>query len=287
MFGRTGTEYAFSISKPPKFITLEDITSSSNPGKILFFDTNMSAVNFAKLAKTKFFLGNIQPDIQTNLVNLDALQGATVVGQAFIDEQPAFVQVSDLVGSAGYPWVTSSFGPDFTVVNGITDVLGGGTLGQSFTSSAADAYGTQFYNTGPGIASLPDGYLTMEAIVSCNANCFVAFTLGNAKQVFLVTQGTHRICMPTFFDSNTPRTIGIEYIVPNVFTMSISQISVFKGNYTSRNLEIMGSAAPTSVTYFWDKGSRVINNNPTVGQPKSWVCTVGGAPGTWVSEGNL
>lgn len=32
---------------------------------------------------------------------------------------------------------------------------------------------------------------------------------------------------------------------------------------------------------------RIFNIAPTVGQPKSWVCTAGGTPGTWVSEGNL
>ena len=35
------------------------------------------------------------------------------------------------------------------------------------------------------------------------------------------------------------------------------------------------------------KGDRVINNAPTVGQPKAWTCTAAGSPGTWVSEGNL
>jgi len=37
----------------------------------------------------------------------------------------------------------------------------------------------------------------------------------------------------------------------------------------------------------WLIGQRVFNIVPAVGQPKSWVCTVSGAPGTWVSEGNL
>ena len=37
----------------------------------------------------------------------------------------------------------------------------------------------------------------------------------------------------------------------------------------------------------WKIGDRVINSVPTVGQPKAWVCTVSGTPGTWVSEGNL
>ena len=45
------------------------------------------------------------------------------------------------------------------------------------------------------------------------------------------------------------------------------------------------SAAPTVGT--WAVGDRVINSVPTVGQPKSWVCTVAGTPGTWTSEGNL
>jgi hypothetical protein len=47
----------------------------------------------------------------------------------------------------------------------------------------------------------------------------------------------------------------------------------------------LGTAAPTGGT--WAMGDRVFNQTPVVGQPKSWVCTVGGTPGTWVSEGNL
>lgn len=37
----------------------------------------------------------------------------------------------------------------------------------------------------------------------------------------------------------------------------------------------------------WEVGQRVINYPPVVGQPKAWVCTIAGTPGTWVSEGNL
>ncbi len=45
------------------------------------------------------------------------------------------------------------------------------------------------------------------------------------------------------------------------------------------------SAAPAAGT--WVQGDRAINSVPAAGQPKSWVCTVSGSPGTWVSEGNL
>lgn len=38
---------------------------------------------------------------------------------------------------------------------------------------------------------------------------------------------------------------------------------------------------------YWTVGSIVNNSAPVVGQPKGWVCTVSGQPGTWVSLGNL
>lgn len=287
LFGTTGTSYAITLAAPPRTITLDNITSSSNPGKILYFDQNMSSANLALLAKTQFKLGNLSQDLTGNLVNVDSLQGTATVTQAFIDSEPAYLQVSDLVGNGGYPYVTSSYGPNLSTVNGTTNIFGGGQLGQQFTSNAADAYGYQYFNTGPGIASLPDGYLTAEAVIECNGGFWFRFNFGSATKAFYVPPGTHRVCCPTFFISTTPRQLGFDMIIPNVFTAQISELKVFKGNYTSRNLAVFGSAAPTNTTYLWDKGNRVINNNPTVGQPKSWVCTVGGAPGTWVSEGNL
>ena len=48
---------------------------------------------------------------------------------------------------------------------------------------------------------------------------------------------------------------------------------------------IWGTAIPTSGT--WVVGDRIYNSAPSIGNPKSWVCTVAGTPGTWVSEGNL
>lgn len=49
--------------------------------------------------------------------------------------------------------------------------------------------------------------------------------------------------------------------------------------------EIFFSAVPSSGTF--RVGDRVVNSAPAVGQPKAWVCTVAGTPGTWVSEGIL
>lgn len=50
-------------------------------------------------------------------------------------------------------------------------------------------------------------------------------------------------------------------------------------------IELNGSAVPGAGT--WAVGDRVGQSVPVVGQPKGWRNTVSGAPGTWVSEGNL
>lgn len=54
---------------------------------------------------------------------------------------------------------------------------------------------------------------------------------------------------------------------------------------TDLPLVTYGTAAPSTGT--WVVGDKRINSTPTVGQAKSWVCTVAGTPGTWVSEGTL
>jgi hypothetical protein len=49
---------------------------------------------------------------------------------------------------------------------------------------------------------------------------------------------------------------------------------------------IPSSTAPWA-TKTWNVGDKAVQSVPAVGQPKGWVCTVAGTPGTWVSEGNL
>lgn len=42
----------------------------------------------------------------------------------------------------------------------------------------------------------------------------------------------------------------------------------------------LGTAAPTGGT--WYIGDMIINQAPARGLPSAWICTVAGAPGTWV-----
>jgi hypothetical protein len=48
---------------------------------------------------------------------------------------------------------------------------------------------------------------------------------------------------------------------------------------------VWGAAAPAALA--WGQGDVCWNSAATVGQPKGWICTVPGTPGTWVSMGNL
>jgi len=64
-----------------------------------------------------------------------------------------------------------------------------------------------------------------------------------------------------------------------------AQVKKIAGGLGNRYRQYYASAAPTTGT--WSVGDRVFNSVPSVGQPKGWLCTVAGTPGTWVSEGNL
>ena len=67
---------------------------------------------------------------------------------------------------------------------------------------------------------------------------------------------------------------------PDVITNFTKQ-----GGPTAKPVVYVNNAAPTTLT--WPVGSIAINKSPVVGQPKDWICTVAGTPGTWVSGGNL
>jgi hypothetical protein len=82
---------------------------------------------------------------------------------------------------------------------------------------------------------------------------------------------------------------------PTVWLNSV--ITTFDAGFTPGRYGALGSGengrvfyspvVPSGPTYPYLIGDRAVNTVPAVGQPKAWVCTVAGSPGTWVSEGNL
>lgn len=97
------------------------------------------------------------------------------------------------------------------------------------------------------------------------------------------------------FTTSSVRHISGTGITPNFPAMNGSTWSDTKNKYFYQKIRSNGDT-------YWNKtfgttvipttgsnlaNDRAMNITPTVGQPKSWVCTVSGSPGTWVSEGNL
>jgi hypothetical protein len=74
-------------------------------------------------------------------------------------------------------------------------------------------------------------------------------------------------------------------IVDVTYAVEKSNTYLYAGGTALSYDEVYATSTPASG--YWQTTSRIINAQPTVGQPKAWTCTVAGAPGTWVSEGNL
>lgn len=112
-------------------------------------------------------------------------------------------------------------------------------------------------------------------------NHVVAVKLESGPCFSFGTQDDTNICIE--FSGNTAEVSpaggirGGQSIVPMVFSARHNQNTLQRIAYYH--------TVPDRGT--WSVGDRVFNTAPAVGQPKSWVCTVAGTPGAWVSEGNL
>lgn len=277
-----------SLTAPPLAIHFNTCTLSSNPTKLIDIDPAISAANYDLLSKMQVTAVGCPWHLNEHFANWNFQALAATIAATPVNEKNSFIQVSDLVGSTGYPWQSGGSAVNVTQANNITDPLGGGTWNYQFTATADSASANVTMNGGPGISTLPNGNLTFECLVYVSQyNAEIDLIFGDRYKSFALGAGVHHLCFPVYFNSVTPRTIGFALQMPTGAVVSLGQFKVTKGNYNFREFAVMGTAAPTSTAVNWEKGNRVINSNPTVGQPKSWVCTVSGAPGTWVSEGNL
>ena len=92
------------------------------------------------------------------------------------------------------------------------------------------------------------------------------------------TDASNIVCTNNSFDSAYPSVWATMF--------SDSKHSFGRKFWVANSTPVDGGVNGGS-TIAWKVGDRVFNSAPAVGQPKSWVCTVAGTPGTWVSEGNL
>jgi parallel beta-helix repeat protein len=117
---------------------------------------------------------------------------------------------------------------------------------------------------------------------------------GNARSIRYINSGYVRCTNPTFsgltykaeLDTGGPveyQESGWKGATPTILNTAASRLINFYG--ALGRAVTYSTAAPASGT--WAVGDRVFNQVPAVGQPKGWLCTVAGTPGTWVAEDAL
>lgn len=125
---------------------------------------------------------------------------------------------------------------------------------------------------------------SISSLVSLNNSYLGLYfsTQSETSQLTLASYG--KITMPFSGGANGRFAFGAQ--TPDALaTLLLGGTQPLRLGSTSGPIVAYGTAAP--VTGTWTQGSRVINSAATVGQPKGWICTVAGTPGTWVSEGIL
>jgi hypothetical protein len=221
---------------------------------------NIPRVNFGSSSNTSIFSNALNGAFTINSNYLESADGTRTIG-IFINTQNAkkFVITKDV--ELGY--------------GGRTAIVCYDANGNVLTSSGTNApYVKGISGTTPTFYS---SYGGSYELTGTDTEWDVYFSLhDDVKSIRVIFyKGTNNLRIRSFsifsidgtnsqYTGNATAYTGYEEIIPGV------------------NL---ASTPPTAGT--WSAGRRIINGSPTVGQPKSWICTASGTPGTWVSEGNL
>jgi hypothetical protein len=131
--------------------------------------------------------------------------------------------------------------------------------------------------------------MLLNVAVNSGASIKVRMLAGNNVRIENLTLGKYTLALPFYFDGTNATVCG--YAMSNICAgtqFSHGGLRIVSGTvdaYKKWNTECFGTVAP--VAGYFRLGDRIMQQTPTVGQPKGFVCTVAGTPGTWVSEGNL
>lgn len=195
-------------------------------------------------------------------------------------------KVAQFVTNGGGGWAGTNTG---VTVGNSTNGFGASSRTCTGSSTTYNGLYQEYYST--GLNGLSTGMYTVVVNVNITAEHITSITVfaGANEKTFRLAKGRHVLCLPTYYVSGTDsqRTgFGCDNMNSSQ-AVAFSTVRVFANavSIDTENTIVYGSAAPSTLR--WELGDRVINSAPTAGQPKAWVCTVAGTPGTWVSEGNL
>jgi hypothetical protein len=252
--------------------------------------TSTPAVVLAPIYGTIFANNRGNPGtVPINIVVDTSLYNSTIVNRAgylvYFGENPDIniptVGGCKYLGSNKYKLSSDSY----------TDLQG--VKATSYPWSVGPVTGLQCITGGPDslIFNLPIPTATRNLVISFNGAALIDSGGYCAIKIKNVTVFSDFVSMPKgrfgkkevyirLADDVTPNdTISFEVITSQ---MELVSIELLNKDY------LMLSAPPTtSGNSTYEVGDRIVNSVPSSSNPKSWVCTVAGNPGTWVSEGNL
>jgi len=290
LYGIAGAIGVRFISSP-EFVVFDACDASTNPTNILFVDSTMTAAQSLKFSSCPIYTQNCTLQFAENLARSGgSLINSRIAGSpTAVDNHASYVASADMVAQTSASYQVSGSSTNVTETTGVADIFGTdpGSYSFLFTTTAGGS-GVRDISNGPGISTLSNGEYTFEVLATVSGgSCSLTLTFGGSFKTFRLGTGTHRVCLPLAFLTTTPRGVAIYFNGPESVRLTVSRMKIFKGQYSSRDHSMQGSAAPTGIVLNWVPGDRLVNSVPTAGQPKAWTCTVAGAPGTWVSEGNL
>lgn len=194
----------------------------------------------------------------------------------------------------------------YNSVEGFTN-SNSGTITTVPNYKIADKRGIQITNTGGGynifyqtVTVTPEEFYTLGGVMQYNSGSggqsglYISMpTLGFAE-VYLQTN-EDAIGIPQFLCAAIKIPTGVTSIRVGFGTSGGTRDQAFTSLFFCKGIVGEGAVSVPMITYAnaapttgtWAVGDRVVRATPVVGQPKAWVCTVAGTPGTWTSEGNL
>jgi hypothetical protein len=182
------------------------------------------------------------------------------------------------------------------IVTTTTDIFGAtvqkiiGYDGDNNFSSFSDFFTTD-------LTGLPAGTYTIVVNITIGSNIGVAYA-GNpvsfgivgslVEKYWNLTPGNHTLSMELYWDGTNNPVLGYSvYNVDSATYFAHDGFRLFTGSADVQTWNTVTYANAAPVAGYHRLGDKVVRLTPVVGQPKGWVCTVAGSPGTWVSEGNL
>lgn len=223
-------------------------------------------------------------------------------GNLFCTRQP-MIPTNDTYVEGG-TWVASYDGTrPYTATSMVPDFKGGQIFGTSLNKTASNTGRIECYafNATAGVTyyikceiklnstDVPQCYVKGTGTVI--ATDFGGLLVKNEwVTVHLIGTASNTGPVDFWFNSNGGN-IDVSFGACTVVSVNeINKIHAFfnSGRHIRQNRDdiFKASAIPGTINNSY-VGARIENSAPTVGQPKAWVCTVAGSPGTWVSEGNL